>query len=107
MGEWTIRKSLGQLTLNEQREIRDVPVLSLRGLYAATSGWWELLEVTCGVAARVPQWMELQGGQLMGEPLMSPWHLMLAPLWAVEVADVFLGSMRHHGHLRHLPLALQ
>jgi len=31
---------------------------------------------------------------------------VLAALWAVEVADVFLGSLRHHGHLRRLPLAI-
>jgi len=35
----------------------------------------------------------------MREPLGGPYHLMLAALWAVEVADVFLGSIRHHGHL--------
>jgi len=32
---------------------------------------------------------------------------MLAALWAVEVADVFLGSIRHHGHLWRLPMAIR
>jgi len=43
----------------------------------------------------------------MGEPLGGPYHLMLAALWAVEVADVFLGSIRHHGHLWCLPMAIR
>jgi len=59
------------------------------------------------MAARVPQMVELQGSQLMGEPLGGPYHLMLAALWAVEVADVFLGSIRHHGHLWCLPMAIR
>jgi len=42
------------------------------------------------MAARVPQMVTLQGSQLMGEPLAGPYHLKLAALWAVEVADVFL-----------------
>jgi len=32
---------------------------------------------------------------------------MLAALWAVEVTDVFLGSIRHHGHLWRLPMAIR
>jgi len=32
---------------------------------------------------------------------------MLATLWAAEVADVFVGSIRHHGHLWRLPLVLR
>jgi len=32
---------------------------------------------------------------------------MLAALWAFEVADVFLGSIRHHGHLWRLPMAIR
>jgi len=59
------------------------------------------------MAARVPQMVALQGSQLMGEPLWGPYHLMLASLWAVEVADVFLGSIRHHGHLWRLPIAIR
>jgi len=51
--------------------------------------------------------MALQGSQLTGEPLGGPYHLMLAALRAVEVADVFLGSMRHHGHLWRLPMAIR
>jgi len=43
----------------------------------------------------------------MGGPLGGPYHLMLAALWAVEVADVFLESIRHHGHLWRLPMAIQ
>jgi len=43
----------------------------------------------------------------MGEPHGGPYHLMLAALWAVEVADVFLGSIRHHGHLWRLPMAIR
>jgi len=43
----------------------------------------------------------------MGEPLGGPYHPILAALWAVEVADVFLGSMCHHGHLWRLPLAIR
>jgi len=37
----------------------------------------------------------------------GPYHLMIAALWAVEVADVFLGSIRHHGHLWRLPMAIR
>ena len=48
-----------------------------------------------GMAARVTQMVALQRSQLMGEPLRGPYHLMLAAHWAVEVADVFLGSIRH------------
>jgi len=43
----------------------------------------------------------------MGEPLGGPYHLILAALCAVEVADVFLGSILHHGHLWRLPLAIR
>jgi len=43
----------------------------------------------------------------MGEPFGGPYHLMLAALWAVEVADVFLGNIRHHGHLWRLPMAIR
>jgi len=43
----------------------------------------------------------------MGEPLGGPYHLMLAALWAVQVAIVFLGSIRHHGLLWRLPMAIQ
>ena len=59
------------------------------------------------MAARVPQMVALQGGQLMREPLGGPYHLMLSALWAVEVAEVFLGSIRHHGHLWSLPMAIR
>jgi len=107
LGEWTIRTSLRVLTLYEQREARDVPVVRLEALCPTTPVWWEQVEVPRGMAARVPQMVALQGSQLMGEPLRGPYHLMLAALWAVEVAGVFLGSIRHHGHLWRLPVAIR
>jgi len=106
LGEWTIRTSLRFLKLYEQREVRDVPVVRRKALYPTTPVWWEHVEVPRGMAARVPQMVALQGSQLMGEPLGGPYHLILAALWAVEVADVFLGSIRHHGHLWRLPMAI-
>jgi len=105
--EWTIRTSLRVLTLYEQREVRDVPVLRCKALYPTTPVWWEHDEVPRGMTARVPQMVALQGSQLRGEPLGGPCHLMLAALWAVEVADVFLGSIRHHGHHWRLPMAIR
>jgi len=36
MGEWTIRTSLHLLTLYEQLEVRDVPEVRRKGLYATT-----------------------------------------------------------------------
>jgi len=107
LGEWTIRTSLRFLTLYEQREVRDVPVVRRKALYPTTPVWWEHVEVPRGMAARVPQMVALQGSQLMGEPLGGPYHLMLAALWAVEVADVFLGSILPHGHLWRLPMAIR
>jgi len=107
LGELTIRTSFRLLTLYEQREVRDVPVVRRKALYPTAPVWWEHVEVPRGMAARVPQMVELQGSQLMGEPLGGPYHLMLAALWAVEVADVFLGSIRHHGHLWRLPMAIR
>ena len=35
----------------------------------------------------------LKGSQLMGETLGGPYIIMLATLWAVEVADVFIYSI--------------
>jgi len=105
--EWTIRTSLRVLMLYEQREVRDVPVVRRKALYPTTPVWWEHVEAPRGMAARVPQMVALQGSQLMGEPLGGPYHLMLAALWAVEVADVFLGSIRHHGNLWRLPMAIR
>ena len=107
MGEWTFRTSLHLLTLYEQREVCDVPVVLRKGIYPSTPVWWEQVEVPRGKAARAPQMVALQGSQLMGETLWGPYHLMLAALWAVEVTDVFLGSIRHHGHLWHFPLAIR
>ena len=95
LGEWTIRTSLHVLTLYEQRQVRDEPVVRRKALYPTTLVGWEHVEVPRGMAARVPQMVALQGSQLMGEPLGGPYHLMLADLWAVEVADVFLGSICH------------
>jgi len=107
LGEWTIRTYLRLLTLYEQREVRDVPVVRRKALYSTTPVWWEHLEVPRGMAVRVPQMVALQGSQLMGEPLGGSYRLMLAALWAVEVADVFLGSIRHHGHLWRFPIAIR
>jgi len=107
LGEWTIRTSLRVLTLYEQREVRAVPVVRRKALYPTTPVWWEHVEVPRSMAARVPQMVALQGSQLIGEPLGGPCHLMMAALWAVEVADVFLGSIRHHGHLWRLPMAIR
>jgi len=107
LGEWTVRTSLRLLTLYEQREVRDVPGVRLKALYPTTPVWWEHVEVPRGMAARVPQMVALQGSQLMGEPLGGPYLRMWAALWAVEVADVFLGSIRHHGHLWRLPMAIR
>jgi len=106
LGEWTVRTSLRRLTLYEQREVRDVPVVRRKALYPTTPAWWEHVEVPRGMAARVPQMVALQGSQLMGEPLGRLNHLLLAALWDVEVADVFLGSIRHHGRLWRLPMAI-
>jgi len=107
LGEWTVRTSLHLLTLYEQREVRDVLVLRRKALYPTKRVWWEHVEVPRGMAARVPQMVAFQGSQLTGEPLGGPYHLMLATLRAVEVADVFLGSICHHGHLWRLSLAIR
>jgi len=107
LGEWTVRTSLSLLTLYEQREVRDVPVVRRKALYPTTTVWWEHVEVPRGMAARVPQMEALQGIQLTGEPLGGPYHLMLSSLWAVEVAEVFLDSIRHHGNLWRLPMAIR
>jgi len=91
------RTVFGLMTLHEQREVRDVPVVRRQGKYPTTPVWWELVEVPRGLAARVPQMVVLQGSPLMGESLGGPYHLMLATLRAAEVADVFVRSIRHHG----------
>jgi len=39
MGEWTIRTSLRVLTLYEQREVRDVPVVRRKAPYPTTPVW--------------------------------------------------------------------
>jgi len=39
LGEWTIRTSLRILTLYEQREVRDVPVVRPKALYPTTTVW--------------------------------------------------------------------
>jgi len=66
LGEWTVRTSLRLLTLYEQREVRNVPVVRRKSLYPTTPVWWEHVEVPRGIAARVPQMVALQGSQLMG-----------------------------------------
>jgi len=105
--EWTIRNTLKVLALYEQREVREVPKEQLLGLYPACPTWWASVEVPRGMAARLPQMVGLQGGSLMEEPLGGAYHIMLATLWAVEVADVFVSSILFHGHLWRLPLALR
>jgi len=107
LGEWPVRNSLHLPTLYEHREVRDVPVERRKALYPTTPVWWEHVEVPRGMTARVPQMVALQGSQLMKDPLGGPYHLMLAALWAVEVADVFLGSTRHYGHLWRLHMAIR
>jgi len=107
MREWTVRTALHLLTLCEQPEVRNVPVVRRKALYPSTSVWWEHVEVPRGMAARVPQVVALHGSQLMGDPCGGPSHLMLAALWAVEVAHVFPGSIRRHGHLWRLPLSIR
>ena len=107
LGEWTIRTTLGVLVLHEQREVREVPVSRRKALYPIAPLWWASVEVPRGMAARMPQMVALRGSKLMGEVLGGPYHIMLATLWAAEVADVFVGSIRHHGHLWRLPLVLR
>jgi len=80
MGEWTVRTSLHLLTLYEQREVRDVPVVRRKALYPTTPVCWEHVEVPGGMAARVPQMVAFQEIQLMGEPLGGPYHKLLAAL---------------------------
>jgi len=106
LGEWTICASLRVLTLYEQREVRDLPVVRRKALYPTTPASWEHVEVPRDMAARVPQMVALQGSQLTEEPVGGPYQLMLAAFWAVEVADVYLGSIRHHEHLWRLPMAI-
>jgi len=65
------------------------------------------VEVPRGMAARIPQMVGLQGSQLMFETLKGPYHIILALLWAVEVAHVLVGSIRHHERLWRLPVALR
>ena len=105
--EWTIRTTLGVLVLHEQREVLKVPVSRRKALYPIAPLWWASVEVPHGMAARIPQMVALRGSKLMEEVLGGPYHIMLATLWAVEVADVFVGSIRHHGHLWRLPLVLR
>ena len=107
LGESTVRTSLHPLTLYEQRVVRDVPVVRRKARYFTISVWWGHFEVPRGMVTRVPQMVALQGSQLMGETLGSPFHLMLAAVRAVDVADVFLGSIRHHENLWRLPMAIR
>jgi len=107
LGERSVRTTMGILALYEQREVRDVPVTRRKELYPNTPHWWPEVEVPRGMAARIPVLVGLRGSQLIDETLGGPYHAMLATLWVVEVADVFVGSIRHHGHLWRLPLALR
>jgi len=107
LGEWSCRNDKNLLALYEQRELRDVSVARRQVLYPATPAWWAPVEVPRGMAGRIPQMVGLQGSQLMGETLGGPYHIMLTTLVAVEVSDVFVGSIRHHRHLWRLPVALR
>jgi len=107
LGEWTIRTTMSVLVLHEQWEVREVPVSRREALYPIAPLWWASVEVPRGMAARMPQMLGLRGSKLIGEVLGGPYHIMMATLWAVEVADVFVGSIRHHGHLWRLPLVLR
>ena len=107
LGEWYTRNYKGLLALYEQRELRDRSVARRQVLYPATPAWWASVEVPRGMAARIPQMVGLQGSQPMEETLGGPYHIMLTTLWAAEVADVFDGSICHHGHLCRLPVALR
>ena len=78
MGQWTFRTFLHLLTLYEQREVRDVPVVGRTRLFPTTRVWWEQGKVPRGMAARVPQMVALQGIQRMREPLEGPYHLTMA-----------------------------
>jgi len=55
LGEWTIHTSLRVLTLYEQREVRDVPVVRRKALYPTTPVWCEHVEVPRGMAAPRPR----------------------------------------------------
>jgi len=101
----TFRPFLGLLALYMQREVRDVPRVRRKWLCPTTPVLWELDEVPRGMAAPGPQKMELQGETLMGELLGGPYHMQLATLRAVEVEDLFVGSIQHQGHLWRLPSA--
>jgi len=107
LGEWTIRTTLGALVLHEQRDIREVPVSRRKALYPIAPLWRASVKVPRGMAARMPQMVALRGSKLMKEVLGGPYHIMLATIWAGEVADVFVGSIRHHSHLWRLPLVLR
>lgn len=107
MGKWTFSTSLLVLTLYKRREVRDVPVLLCKGLYPTTPVWWVQAKVPRGMAAQGPQMVALQGRLLMGDPLRGPYHLMLAPLWSVEVVHVFVRSILHQGHPWRLPRAIR
>jgi len=106
-GEWTVRNTLGVAGLHEQWQVREVPVTRRRALYPIAPLRWASVEVPRSMDARMPQMRELRGSKLIGEVLGGPYRIMLATLWAVEVADVFVGSIRHHGHLWRLPLVLR
>jgi len=68
---------------------------------------WKLVEVPGGISARAPQMALLKSSQLMGKPIGGREHLLLAALRATEVADVFVGSIHHHGYLWCLLVALR
>ena len=107
MEEWTIGTSIGLLTLFEQCEVRAAPVVRQKGKYRTKPVWWELSEIFRGMAAQVPQMEARQGSQLMAEVLGGPCHMTFATLCALEVADVFVGSICYHEHFWSPPLAMR
>lgn len=105
--EWTTRTTLRVLAIYEHRDVREVPLERLQELYPARPDWRPSVEVARGMATRLPQLVGLQGMSLMQHPLGGPYHILLATLCDVEVANVFVGGSIHHGHLWRLPLALR
>jgi len=83
--EWTIRTSLHLLTLYEQREVRNVPIVRHKGFFFTTPVWWEQVEVPRGMAARVPQMGALQRSLLMGEPLAAAYLLSIDQQFQLSV----------------------
>jgi len=93
--------------LREQLEVRDVQVSRRRAVYPIAPLWWALVEVPRGMTALMLEMVALRVSNLMRQVLGGPYHIILATLRAVEVADVFVGSIRQHGHLWRLQRVLR